>query len=54
MSRRVAILMAIVGLMVMMFAGVALAKTIVGDGGPNRLVGPPRTTRSRASEAPTT
>jgi Ca2+-binding RTX toxin-like protein len=39
MSRRVAILMAVVGLMVMVFAGVALAKTIVGDGGANRLVG---------------
>lgn len=39
MMRKVAILLAVMGLMVMAFAGVALAVTKVGDAGPNRLVG---------------
>ena len=39
MTRRMAILVAVVGLMVMAFAGVALAVTKTGDAGPNRLVG---------------
>ena len=39
MTRRLAILVAVMGLMVMMFAGVAFAVVKVGDAGPNRLVG---------------
>ncbi len=39
MMRKVAILFTVMGLMVMAFAGVALAVTKVGDAGPNRLVG---------------
>src|SRR5919107_1551962 len=39
MTRKVAILLSVMGLMVMAFAGVALAVTRVGDAGPNRLVG---------------
>ena len=39
MTRKVTILLAVMGLMVMAFAGVALAVTKVGDAGPNRLVG---------------
>jgi hypothetical protein len=39
MMRKVAVLLALMGLMVMAFAGVALAVTKVGDAGPNRLVG---------------
>jgi len=39
MTRKVAILLAVMGLMVMAFAGVALAVTKTGDAGPNRLVG---------------
>src|SRR5215212_1357045 len=39
MTRKVAILLAVMGLMVMAFAGVALAATKTGDAGPNRLVG---------------
>jgi Ca2+-binding RTX toxin-like protein len=39
MTRKVAILLAVMGLMVMAFAGVALAVTKSGDAGPNRLVG---------------
>ena len=37
--RKVAILFAVMGLMVVAFAGVALAVTKTGDAGPNRLVG---------------
>lgn len=36
---KVAILLTVMGLMVMAFAGVALAVTKTGDAGPNRLVG---------------
>ena len=39
MTRKVAILLAVMGLMVIAFAGVALAVTKTGDAGPNRLVG---------------
>jgi Ca2+-binding RTX toxin-like protein len=39
MMRKVAILLAVMGLMVMAYAGVALAVTKTGDAGPNRLVG---------------
>ena len=39
MMRKVAVLLALMGLMVMALAGVALAVTKVGDAGPNRLVG---------------
>jgi Ca2+-binding RTX toxin-like protein len=39
MTRRVTILVAVVGLMVMVFAGAAFAMVRVGDDGPNRLVG---------------
>ena len=39
MTRRMAMLVAVMGLMVMMFAGVAFAAVKVGDAGPNRLVG---------------
>ncbi|MDQ3862327.1 MAG: hypothetical protein M3317_02265 [Actinomycetota bacterium] len=39
MTRKVAILLAVMGLTVMAFAGVALAVTKTGDAGPNRLVG---------------
>jgi Ca2+-binding RTX toxin-like protein len=39
MTRRMAILIAIMGLMVMMFAGVAFAAVKIGDAGSNRLVG---------------
>lgn len=39
MTRRMAILVAVVGLMVMAFAGSALAVVKVGNAGPNRLVG---------------
>ena len=39
MTRRMAILVAVVGLMVMAFAGSALAVVRVGNAGPNRLVG---------------
>src|SRR5215212_2570881 len=39
MTRKVAILLAVMGLMVMAFAGVALAVTKTGDAGPNKLVG---------------
>jgi Ca2+-binding RTX toxin-like protein len=39
MTRRMAILVAVVGLVVMAFAGTALAVAKVGDAGPNRLVG---------------
>jgi hypothetical protein len=39
MTRRMAILVAVVGLMVMAFAGTALAVAKVGNAGPNRLVG---------------
>jgi Ca2+-binding RTX toxin-like protein len=38
-TRKVAIMLAVMGLMVMAFAGVALAVTKTGDAGPNRLVG---------------
>jgi Ca2+-binding RTX toxin-like protein len=37
--RRVAVLLAVTGLMVVLFAGAALAVVRVGDAGPNRLVG---------------
>jgi Ca2+-binding RTX toxin-like protein len=37
--RRVAVLLAVMGLMVVLFAGAALAVVRVGDAGPNRLVG---------------
>ena len=39
MTRRMAILVAVVGLMVMAFAGTALAVVKVGNADPNRLVG---------------
>ena len=39
MTRRMAMLVAVMGLMVMMFADVAFAAVKVGDAGPNRLVG---------------
>jgi hypothetical protein len=39
MTRRMAILVAVVGLIVMAFAGTALAVVKVGNAGPNRLVG---------------
>lgn len=39
MTRRMAVLVAVMGLMVMVFAGMALAATKIGDAGPNRLVG---------------
>jgi Ca2+-binding RTX toxin-like protein len=39
MTRKLAVLLAVIGLMVMAFAGVALAVTKTGDAGPNRLVG---------------
>ena len=39
MTRRVAILVAVVGLIVMAFAGTALAVVKVSNAGPNRLVG---------------
>jgi Ca2+-binding RTX toxin-like protein len=39
MTRRMSILIAVMGLMVIAFAGVALAATKIGDAGPNRLVG---------------
>ncbi|MDQ3864362.1 MAG: hypothetical protein M3317_12880 [Actinomycetota bacterium] len=39
MTRRMAALIAVMGLMVMVFAGTALAVVKVGDAGPNRLVG---------------
>jgi|SRR5215210_3631035 len=39
MTRRMATLIAVMGLMVMVFAGTAFAVVRVGDGGPNRLVG---------------
>lgn len=47
MTRRMAILVAVVGLMVVAFAGTALAVVKVGDSGQNKLVAPPRTTPSR-------
>ena len=39
MKRKVAIMLAVMGLTVMAFAGVALAVTKTGNAGPNRLVG---------------
>jgi Ca2+-binding RTX toxin-like protein len=39
MKRRMAISIAVVGLMVVAFAGMALAAVKIGDAGPNRLVG---------------
>ena len=39
MTRRMATVIAVMGLMVMLFAGTALAVVKVGDAGPNRLVG---------------
>jgi Ca2+-binding RTX toxin-like protein len=39
MTRRIAVLIAVMGLMVMVFAGMAFAVTKIGDAGPNRLVG---------------
>jgi Ca2+-binding RTX toxin-like protein len=39
MTRKVTIVLAVIALMVMAFAGVALAVTKTGDAGPNRLVG---------------
>ena len=39
MTRRMAILIAVMGLTVMAFAGMAFAATRIGDAGPNRLVG---------------
>ena len=39
MTKRTAVLIAVMGLMVMVFAGAAFAVTRVGDAGPNRLVG---------------
>jgi Ca2+-binding RTX toxin-like protein len=39
MTRRLAILVAVMGLMVMAFAGTAVAVVNVGNAGPNRLVG---------------
>jgi Ca2+-binding RTX toxin-like protein len=39
MTKRMAVLIAVMGLMVMVFAGAAFAVTRVGDAGPNRLAG---------------
>jgi Ca2+-binding RTX toxin-like protein len=39
MTKRMAVLIAVMGLMVMVFAGMAFAVTKIGDTGPNRLVG---------------
>lgn len=39
MTKRIAVLIAVMGLMVMVFAGAAFAVTRIGDAGPNRLVG---------------
>ena len=39
MTRKIAVLLAVMGVMVVLFAGVAFAVTRVGDAGPNRLVG---------------
>ena len=39
MTKRMAVLIAVMGLMVMVFAGTAFAVTRIGDAGPNRLVG---------------
>src|SRR3712207_2766 len=39
MTRRLAVLVAVMGLVVMVFAGVALAAVKGGDDGPNRAVG---------------
>ena len=39
MTRRIAVLIAVMGLLVMVFAGMAFAVTKIGDAGPNRLVG---------------
>ena len=39
MTRRMAVLIAVMGLTVMAFAGTALAVVRTGDAGPNRLVG---------------
>jgi Ca2+-binding RTX toxin-like protein len=39
MTRRMAVSIAVMGLMVVVFAGMAFAATKVGDAGPNRLVG---------------
>jgi Ca2+-binding RTX toxin-like protein len=39
MTRKMAVLIAVMGLMVVVFAGMALAATRTGDAGPNRLVG---------------
>ena len=39
MTKRMAVLIAVMGLMVMEFAGAAFAVKRVGDAGPNRLVG---------------
>jgi Ca2+-binding RTX toxin-like protein len=39
MTRRMAVLVAVVGLMAVAFAGTALTVVKVGDSGPNRLVG---------------
>jgi len=39
MAKRLAVLVAVVGLMMMVFAGAAFAATRFGDAGPNRLVG---------------
>lgn len=39
MTKRMAVLIAVMGLMVMVFAGMAFAATKIGDAGPNRLVG---------------
>src|SRR5919107_4504476 len=39
MTRKVAILLSVMGLTVMVFAGTALAVTKTGNAGPNRLVG---------------
>jgi Ca2+-binding RTX toxin-like protein len=39
MMRKLAVLLTVMGLMVMAFAGVALALTNTGDATPNRLIG---------------
>ena len=39
MTKRMAVLIAVMGLTVMVFAGMAFAAVKVGDAGPNRLVG---------------
>ena len=39
MIRKIAVLLAVMGVVVVLFAGVAFAVTKVGDAGPNRLVG---------------